>query len=1088
MFVSFDPFTLLAIIFVCFFVPGALLSFSLFRMTRTSSSTVEKSSDFSDKSEFLFIEKAFIGFGLAIVLIPAIPFLLYFFLGIQYTYDLALLSVGLFYLISIAAFAYTRTYEDVIAFFKENKLLALVKERKKLFVPILLLILLFVSFWIRFGSYSPVYQELDPYFYTDVAQQLISFGENPFNDQTAWYPEVEVDHRIVPELGYLEAIWYSLYTGGDEYDNMILANIASIYPAIAAMLAVFFLYLLIGSIYRREYGIIGAGIAGFAPMFIYKLMAGEQEVQPYAFFALAFFFAMYVLMLLKKDMKFAVLSGIAFFAVALGSSSEVLATGTLIIFSVVYGFVLFVKDEMGGLKELLKLNAVVFAIGILLGSAVLKGLFYDGRILTMSLIPAVIVLAFLGGLLLFKRGINLVLKEKTERYLVKFGAIAVIAIIGLLFVLSPLGEPIRSIGTSGFGVAQYTSSLYRTIAEQGTAGGFLHSSIGFVAAPYESVGNEIFAPISSVLTAVLTPIIGSQGAETLTSPLESLGSLLGTILSVIFLPITVLMNFLFSVGVSIINAILGTDVAYTEKGNSFLFLWVFLFFLALVYSAYRFRNDTKIAIPLFFAAFILPPFLVGIIKAKYTIYSAFLLGAAIAFILGETSNFLRNFKGAGKENKLLSFDLSEEKRNKYAGYVMAFGFAILFFQFIHGSLAPSLFISTFTPRFQDDPLAAQEKFREFCSDSGDSTVCSAAADPMGYASLGTNYQYNYKLCLLSLLSNYTYYSGPPKSAAGEYQAAALRCHRLSDYWTESMEWIKDHTEEGSRTTSWWDYGHWINYFGQKNAVLRNEHASQNMIGQVAYSYIHGTPEELIEFMKEHDSKYALFDIELISSGNQLGGKYGALNYLSCAHMNRTNVSFSPGQSACEAEHLWEIVYIPKDPTGRACTISEHQGKTGVIGYKMYIGPSSGAAYTLYYPDFCRGAITDANTKYYCDNYVHAEPAYCVGEVTLADGTTGTGTYYLNETYPSGDLRLNKAILSFPFEMSATKHLGDTVAFTLFYTNDRIWLDNGNIMGGYEDAKGEFYNSNLYRAIFVGEIPGFTKVFDNGAVKIYKIEE
>ena len=115
MFLSFDPLTLLAIIFATFFIPGALLSFSIFK-----------------KEEFLFIEKAFIGFGIAIVVIPAIPFLLYFFLGIKYTYELALLSVGLFYLISTAVFVITKTYNDVIGFFKENKLLSLIKEKEKL--------------------------------------------------------------------------------------------------------------------------------------------------------------------------------------------------------------------------------------------------------------------------------------------------------------------------------------------------------------------------------------------------------------------------------------------------------------------------------------------------------------------------------------------------------------------------------------------------------------------------------------------------------------------------------------------------------------------------------------------------------------------------------------------------------------------------------------------------------------------------------------------------------------------------------------------------------------------------------------------
>ena len=1037
MFVAFDPFTLLAIVFACFFVPGALLSFAILR-----------------KESFLFIEKAFIGFGIAVVAIPAIPFLLYFFLGISYTYELALGAVGLFYLIAIVLFAYTRTYEDLISYFKEAKFKSLVTDWKKLGVPVLLLILLLVSFWIRFGSYSPVFQELDPYYYTYVPQQIIELGFNPLDDQTAWFPEVDVDHRIVPELGYLEAIWNSIYNGSNEYDNMLLADIASIYPPIAALLAVFFLYFLIGSYYKREYGIIGAGIAAFAPMFIFKLMAGEQEVQPYAFFALAFFYAMYALMITKKDIKYAVLAGIAFFGLSLGSSSEILAIGTVIVFSLIYAIILYLRDENSEeLKTMIKLHAVFFLIGIVLASSILKGLFYNQVIGTASLIPAIMILVFYGLLIL--------LKEKVTQVSPKI-VIAAIIIIGLIFILSPLGEPIKRIGASGFGVVEFTSPLYRTVAEQGTAGGFLYGSIGFVAAPYQDpavannpdleatkhsdVGSELISPIALIINGVLGPFIGSDAASALTSPLYVLGDWIGVILGYMFWIITGIVNIVFSIGVGLTNLVLGTEVDYTDKGNSILFLWIFMFAVALVYSFYR-NKDGKISIPLLFAALIFPPFLVGILKAKFTIYSAFFLGAAIAFILGEADYFVRTFKGAGKDNKILSLEISEEDREKYAKYIMAFGFILLFLQFMHGQYALSLFTNTFNVRYQDDPLAVQDKLQEICDASGDTTVCAAAADPMGYANLGTNYQYNNKLCMLSILSDYRYYTGEKSGGGSELWAAQMRCHRVTDYWIESMEWIKTDTESDSRTTSWWDYGHWINFFGQKDTVLRNEHQSHSMIGNVAYAYIDGSPEDLIDFMKAHDSEYALFDIELVSSGSMLGGKYGALNYLSCAYMNKTNVSFSPGQSACEAEHIWEIVYIMKDTTGQFCTISENKNITGIVGY-----------------------------------YSNGQPVYCVGPVTMADGSQSTGTYYLDQKYPSGDLKLSKGLLSMPIDY------GNAMGYTVFYTDDKVWFENGEIVDGMDDAKGEFYNSNLYRGIFLNSIPGFEQVFDNGAIKIYKIEE
>ncbi len=45
-----------------------------------------------------------------------------------------------------------------------------------------------------------------------------------------------------------------------------------------------------------------------------------------------------------------------------------------------------------------------------------------------------------------------------------------------------------------------------------------------------------------------------------------------------------------------------------------------------------------------------------------------------------------------------------------------------------------------------------------------------------------------------------------------------------------------------------------------------------------------------------------------------------------------------------------------------------------------------------------------------------------------------------------------------------------------------------VASGYEDRKGKFYDSALYRALFLNDLPGFTQVYSTptGAVRIYKI--
>jgi hypothetical protein len=427
--------------------------------------------------------------------------------------------------------------------------------------------------------------------------------------------------------------------------------------------------------------------------------------------------------------------------------------------------------------------------------------------------------------------------------------------------------------------------------------------------------------------------------------------------------------------------------------------------------------------------------------------------------------------------------LSESSRDKFkslASYALAIGLVFVLFQFVHMGLAPSLLWGAFQTLYQNDPTALAAKFSQICAATNDSTVCAAAADPIGFANQSPNNQYDQKLCALSIYSDWKYLQSG-SAPSWESISASLRCSKLSDYWIDSMEWINSNLEPDARIISWWDYGHWINYFGQRNAVIRNEHLSNEMIGAVADGYLDSTPEELKSLMESYSSKYALFDIELVIGGNSLGGKYSALNYLSCAYNNETTVLDTPGWSACEAEHLWEAVLISSVP----CTISNLTGKTGITAYHISVGGNI----VPYYPSDCIGT-TDTSLIQTCKAAYKMIPTYCIGETTLATGETYPAAYYLNETYPNGDLKLNKAYFGMTSQLGQTVHLGQVTEAILFYTKDALWLDNGVITSGYEDRKGKFYDSALYQAIFLNYLPGFELVYSSSdnAVKIFKIAD
>jgi len=1037
----FSPLLLLLWVFLVCFIPGALLSFSIFR-----------------KTELLAIEKLLIGFGLGIIILPLIPFLLYILLGIKYSYSIAILSVLLFYGAAITFFVRSGAYSDF-----SFKIPTTLSNSKGLIIPVLLAVLVLVVFLTRLSTYSPIFMELDPYFYTYISQQLIVFGENPLNDKTAWFPDLEVSHRAVPGLSYLEALWYSFYTNGGSYDNMLLAAIASIYPPIAAALAVFFLYLLVSVFYRREWGILAAGIAAFMPIFIMKTLAGEMEVQPYAFFSLAFFFSTYARMLKENELRYAILAALGYVAIAFGSSSEILALSVMLLFIPLQGIFLFFKEnDLQKFKSMLISNSIILVFGVLLMSSVVRGTFYGGISLSNTLSLS-LALAFSAALYAIRQ----FLPAKNANYI--FGLFVFIGLV--LFFFTPIGDAIKRVGEAGIGVARYNFPLDRTIAEQSPAGADFSGEFGFVASAYP----------------------------------KGLDVLLGFVSDII--------NFLLLVIVSLINAILNAGIEFSAKANGMLMLWLALFGTTLAYSFYRLVKGESTPV-LLIAVTVFPPLLIGLLKAKYTIYSGFLLAIAIGFIFGETEDIVKRWSAANTKN--------DEDKAKFISYgyntLAVIAALIIIFQFTASAsgLSPILLTSQISKsRFQDNPGAFAGKFQAICSQISagsiteksvcdmyaqagvpfctdyDSPICTVVSDPIGYANRGTNEQYNRKLCYYSLMSDI---ANPKKE---EILAAEFRCQRLSEYWIESMEWIKNNTESTSRTISWWDYGHWINFFGQKNTVLRNEHASRFMIGEVAHDYVDGTPEDLVAFMRSRNSTYALFDKELIGSGGALGGKYGALNYLACARDNETGVTQSPSMSKCEADHLWEIIFVPHKPEGHECVISKSGNQTGILAYKAYWtwDQKKPMLYTPTYPFIsgyaCYGNyLNDQNTLAVCRNLVSLKPAYCVGPVTFATGDSGYGTYLLNETYPNGDLRLNRAIMELPQDIPGTLHLGDATGFTLFYSNDKIWLENGQITSGYEDRGTKFYSSNIYRALFMDEIPGFTKVFEtkDRMVKIYKITE
>ncbi len=974
--IEFNLFLYLIVLALGFGLPGALLFLGLFK-----------------KSDLNFVEKILAGFGIGII-IPAFVSWILFMCGVPFNYGIALLSVSVSYAIGLIFFIKEKAYlfsfpKDFVSEFKQNW--------KSYILPVLLLLVVFFSFWLRIQSYGPVFHELDPYFYLYHTYFILHEGGAPLTDDLAWYPEVFTSHRQAPLKAYLEADIYALYTGGEKMgaDTDIYLNVitAGLFPPLFAALAVFFFYLFISAEYKKEFALIGASIISFVPMFFMKTLAGESEVQPYAFFGLAFFLAFYALAIKRKDLRYAVLAAIGYMATALGSSSAIILQTVLMLFIPLHALLMFfISKKKEEILFKLKSDGIVI-LGVFL--APLLMMFFRESVNIFSLFSGanlIILTVYLFSILLYYIK-SIKIKDPEMLFYYTGGAVA----IGLIIMLfTPIGASFFSIVKGSTGVAEFKVPLHRTIQEQGLAGSSFQSQIGFI--------GTVFQP-----------------------PLYYL-----------FYPITALVNLILSAIFWTVNALFSAGLNFTQKTDSMLHVVFFFVFLSIAHSLYEKIFLRKERLSLLYAAFIIPISMIGLLKTKYTIYMGVALGAGVGISFGELFLFLSAY-------------LSKYKKEIFAGLVFI-GILFAYFQ-VYGanSMTQGILSVMWQPRFQDDPLALQPKFSELCS-QGVSEVCPIASDPLFYANLGTNYQYSQNLCLFSLVSD------PYNPSDAEMAGVSVRCQRLAYYWVDSMEWIRTLPED-ARIISWWDYGHWINYFGQHASVLRNDHASTSMIGATAYGFLHGTEEELISFMKAHDSEYALFDKELMldtySNFKKFGGKYGALNYLGCAHANRTSVSKSPGNSECELEHLWEEIVL----TGEECTLSSLSGEKGLLAYSM------------------KRITTPSGIQ------VTPVPAYCVGKAEL---TTGEffAPYYLDKKYLNGDLQLNKAFMVEEYTTSQ----GNRV-FGLFYTKEVLWLENGELKSGWEDRSTSFYDSVLYRALILQELDNFELLYTSpqGEVVIFKIK-
>ncbi|MDE1825170.1 MAG: hypothetical protein KGH61_00605 [Candidatus Micrarchaeota archaeon] len=275
----------------------------------------------------------------------------------------------------------------------------------------------------------------------------------------------------------------------------------------------------------------------------------------------------------------------------------------------------------------------------------------------------------------------------------------------------------------------------------------------------------------------------------------------------------------------------------------------------------------------------------------------------------------------------------------------------------------------------------------------------------------------------------------------------MYCQTITQQWLHALAWMKANVGPfAPRILSWWDYGDWINWFGNSNAVLRGDNSVATSDYQTAAQYVLSQPDNvntstLASFMNSIQAKYVLFD-------DQLMQKWGALNFLACVHVNETSLAYAEqqgvaagqpyqlGSSQCELSHSPIYAFVP----AQLNSINNYCPSSNSTSQSLKVLLLAGNSFL--------------NTTYCVPSNIF-NGGNAAHLTTLSGNVTNmlivpSQTFFYGIVKPPG----------------ATQQFGDfLVLFTPNGPNDTI-----------TDAPTLFYNSSYYKGFFFGKLPGFKLVY------------
>ena len=310
-----------------------------------------------------------------------------------------------------------------------------------------------------------------------------------------------------------------------------------------------------------------------------------------------------------------------------------------------------------------------------------------------------------------------------------------------------------------------------------------------------------------------------------------------------------------------------------------------------------------------------------------------------------------------------------------------------------------------------------------------------------------------------------YYSNPAGACSTISRTSSigadLYCNTVPPYWLAATAWMRSNVgPSGPRILSWWDYGDWINWFGNSHTVTRGDNSEPQEDQAVAAGFVLSPndsygPSALSNMMNTNQTKYVVFDQGLIQ-------KWGALDFLGCVYINGTSRNFAIAEGKAQNPP------VPYALGNSQCEIA-HDPEYALVPLSAII-PSSSSSQSI--SSFC--SISNSTTEYASSYLVIGNSLVNQTVCAGISNVTAQGTVRM---YSTNGTKLNAYIA------------GDNPLGELTGPNNQPYLEylmvytpNGS-NSTITDAPSLFYRSNFYKGFILGSLPGFKQVYPSNATGI-----